>query len=252
MKRSATLLLGLLLACGSKKDAEPPPPKSDPVKAEPAKPDTAKPDTAKPAINADGAGNVAHARLGGDPDAPPAALALTIAAVHDKEKPLTKAPWHAAGGDWTYLDLVTPGGAKFTAGFKNTRNLKGDIEIHLYDFVVYTTDRADGAKVVEELAKDLKTKVPPKGPEKALTPLQLVLSAMGPPSARNADGSFSGPGTWIAGKWTSERADHAAEMFFNWSIDEKTAEISEKYTPFNDEFVADFAAALRDGLGGSR
>ena len=240
MKRSATLLLALLIACGSKKEADPPPAKSDP------------PVEKKPVVNADGAGNIAHARLGGDPNAAPASLMLTIAAVHEKEKPLTKAPWHEAGGDWTYLDLVTPGGGTFTAGFKNTRNLKGDIEIHMYDFVVYTTDRADGAKVVDELAKVLRTTVPPKGPEKELTPLQLVLSAMGPLAARNPDGSFSGLGNWVAGKWTSERADHAAEMFFNWSIADKTAEISEKYTPFNDKFVADFAAALRDGLGGAR
>jgi hypothetical protein len=41
-------------------------------------------------------------------------------------------------------------------------------------------------------------------------------------------------------------------MYFNWSIDEKRAEITEKYRPFNDDFVADFAAALRDGLGGAR
>jgi len=53
--------------------------------------------------------------LGGG--APPAGLLLTIDAVHDREQPREQPPWHGPGGDWTFLDLRTPGGATFTAGF---------------------------------------------------------------------------------------------------------------------------------------
>ena len=237
MNLAASLVLVLAVACGSKKEA--PPAETEP--------------TPKPAIKADSTGGTtSHVRVGGSPDDKAVVLALQIQAVHDKEKPLDKAPWHAPGGDWTYLDLTTPGGAHFTVGEKLTRTLQSDVPIHMYDFVVYAADRTEGAKVVDELAAMLKAKVPAKGVEKPLTPLVLVASALGDLAARNPDGSFGGKGTWVAAKWTSERAGHAAEMYFNWSIDEKRAEVTEKYGPFNSDFVADFAAALRDGLGGAR
>lgn len=75
----------------------------------------------------------------------------------------------------------------------------------------------------------------------------MVASSMGGELGRNDDGSFSDSGTWRATKWTTERGDHAAEVFFNFSLKDKKAELSEKDTDYNADVIADLALALRDG-----
>ena len=193
---------------------------------------------------------IAQKRIGGDPDARPNALALTIEAVHENQQPTDKPPWYVAGGKWTYLDLKTPGGATFTVGLVVDRVLDMDPPLTLYSVRALAAGREQGERVVAELARALHTQAPPTAPSgKApeLRPLAMVASQLGPESRRNSDGSFSGAGTWRATKWTSERGNHAAEIYFNYSLAEKRAELSEKDSNYNSDIVADLALALRDG-----
>jgi len=197
-------------------------------------------------------GIVAQARIGGDPDAKQPGLPLVIEAVHEHEQPTKKAPWHGPGGTWTYLDLKTPAGAKFVVGVLKTRSIGGDMPMTMYDVQVVASDPEHGAKLVDELAEAFHVKAPPPVAEKArkaLTPLTIGAISLGENIGRDPSGSFSGSGDWIATKWTSERGDHAAEVFFNYSIARKLAELSEKDSDYNSDIVADLALALRDGLG---
>ncbi len=232
--RQALLIAIVLVACDKKPEAVPVP------AAQPA----------APAPLGDAAEAVAQVRIGGNPDAPRHALALAIEAVHENQKPIDKAPFYAAGGKWTYLDLKTPGGAAFTVGVNVERVLQGDDPITMYDVRAQETDPTQGAAVIEELAKALGTSVPAKpavDKTPRLVPLAMVASQLGGDTGRNPDGSFSGTGSWKATKWTSERAGHAAEIYFNFSLADTKAELSEKDGDYNADIVADLALALRDG-----
>jgi hypothetical protein len=244
---AVVLSLALVGAC-NKKEAErtPTPPPPAPTAASGDAPGAA------PRVVGDGVtgggGPVAQVRLGGDPNEPQHALPLTIEVVHENQKPTTKAPFYAPGGKWTYLDLKTPGGNTFTVGLTIERELKGDMPITTYGVRAYAADAKQGAAVLDELAKALRVPVPPSvKTTKPLLPLAMVASSMGGELARNSDGSFSGAGTWRATKWTTERADHAAEIFFNFSLTEKKAELSEKDTDYNADVIADLTLAFRDG-----
>lgn len=244
---SVVVTLALALVACKKKEAErtPSPPPS------PAPTGSAGSAEHAPKVVADGVtggGTVAQPRIGGDPNEPRNALALSIDAIHENQKPTNKPPFYAPGGKWTYLDLKTPGGAMFTVGVTVERELQSDVPITMYGVRAFAADPKQGAAVLEELAKALKVPVPPPAKAaKPIKPLAMVASSMGGELARNDDGSFSGAGTWRATKWTTERAEHAAEVFFNFSLKDKKAELSEKDTDYNADVIADLALALRDG-----
>jgi hypothetical protein len=175
-------------------------------------------------------------------------LALTIDAVYEHEKPLDKPPWHGAGGDWRFLDLRTPGGARFTVGMGDHKVAKPDVPFVLYEAMLIGGERAQGEAVVNELAKGLGTS-PPARSKKArpLLPTRLTAVELARNVARSTDGGFSGAGTWTASKWTFETDDDEAEIYFNHSLADKRAELMTKDEEYNKGIAAVFAAALRDG-----
>lgn len=245
---SVVVTIALALVACKKKEAEraPSPPPSPAATGSAA--GSREPAPKVVADGVTGGGTVAQPRIGGDPSEPRNALALSIDAVHENQKPTDKAPFYAPGGKWTYLDLKTPGGAIFTVGVTVERQLKGDVAITMYGVRAFAADPKQGAAVLEELAKALKVPVPPPAKAaKPIKPLAMVASSMGGELGRNDDGSFSDSGTWRATKWTTERGDHAAEVFFNFSLKDKKAELSENDTDYNADVIADLALALRDG-----
>ncbi len=65
---------------------------------------------------------------------------------------------------------------------------------------------------------------------------------------REREGGFSGTGGgWTATKWFPEHDGLSGEIFFNFNLDKRQGEFSEKDADYADDLVAIFASALRDG-----
>ncbi len=181
---------------------------------------------AEPGGNADDTGN----------------LPFVITTVVPGQQPTTSAPWHAAGGTWTYFEAHVDGddAATFAALIPSFDGGEfGKMQL-------VPTTSAGGARVVAAFAKAFHVTPPPAVPGGHLQPLPIQLAVLGLNTGRN-DG-FSGEGTWTATKWfcTTDSVD-SAEVFFNFSLDEKKGELSEKDTDYNADIAACLATALRDG-----
>ena len=228
------LVVALALAVGCRDKAEKSPPAKTPAHA----PVVAVADAAT--------GPVLQARVGaGSADEPPH-LAFTVTAVHEGEQPSDEPPWHEPGGDWTFLDAATAGGVPFVVGLHEERRLHGDIDMVLFAARLGVLSREDGARFVGEYAHAFGVAVPPPGVQRPIGVLTVSSVVLGEHVGRGANG-FAGAGPWVASKWTSERGDDSAEVFFNYDLDGNVGEFSQKDADYDETLVAHLAAALRDG-----
>jgi hypothetical protein len=220
-------LVALFLISACTQTPPPPPPKVDAVKT-PAAP-SAKVLTAQVPI-------------GGNGDAQPT-LSFKIDKVYTNEKPAAQAPWHAPGGEWTYFDARTDGGAAFTVGVK-AKKPAGDMPFAFGDVTVVPASREAGGKLVEEFAKIFHAPAPAPGAQKPIQPAQLRVAVLGFDMACTPGGGCGGAGTWTATKWFLSGGD--VEVFFNYDLTGKRGDFSEKDSDYRKGLVAAFAA-LRDG-----
>jgi hypothetical protein len=201
-------------------------------------------------VDKDGSGMIVQPRIGGD-DTDDGSIPFTITKVHTNQKPSATAPFHAAGGDWTYLEARLDGdpGATFVVGvptFPKTGNASGFGGFGKLMFVP-TTSTA-GTRVVERLAKRLGTVAPAPRAGGVLQATKVPVALLGQGIA-HLDNGMGGEGTWDATKLFCSAGDiDAAELFFNYSIADKKGEFSEKDTDYNKDVVACLATILRDGL----
>ena len=193
--------------------------------------------------------SAAQVRMGGSPSGRRNRLPFEIIQSHERQALANAPPWHSGSGDWTFFDARTPGGANFGVGLHEVRRITSTPPMVLLEVRLFAPTRSDGAKFVTEYAEAFGLPAPGQGPTRALTPLAASSVVLHEKASRQSDGSFSGEGTWSASKWTIERADHAAEVYFNYSPTERQGEFSQKDASYDADVLTDFATALRDGLG---
>lgn len=197
-------------------------------------------------IEADGEGNVAQARIGGDPGVASPHLDFAIIAVYEQHKPTDAPPWHEPGGEWTFFDAEVGGGG-FTAGFK-AKPVEG-MPFEIGEGFVVAQSAESGGAFVAALAKAFGQPTPKSASSGAakLKPINSAPVILGREVARAPDGSFSGEGDWIAAKYTFETQNGANEVFVNINLKEKKGELTEKDSSYNAGLVEDLAKGLRDG-----
>ncbi len=192
-------------------------------------------------IAGSGSDGVAEPMIGGNRD-DVGNLPFVITKVEPAQQPSASAPWHAAGGTWTYFEAHVAGddAATFAALVPSfDGGMFGKMQL-------VPTTPAGGARVVAAFANAFHVKAPAPVPGGQLQPLQMPLAVLGLHTGRN-DG-FSGEGTWTATKWfcTTDSVE-AAEVFFNFSLDDKRGELSEKDADYDADIASCLATALRDG-----
>jgi hypothetical protein len=197
----------------------------------------------------------------GTPDDPPRSevrfgddenrcLPFTITAIHEKHKPSKDAPFHVEGGDWTFFDCQAEAESKavFTIGIKSKSSEDGR-PIAWGQAVISVNNREAGGRFIELFGKAFQGKVPKllKQPQ-ALEPLFINTAILGENQNRGEGGGFSDEGGgWTATKWFPENDGLSGEVFFNYNLNKRLGEFSEKDSEYVDDLVAIFASALRDG-----
>ena len=115
--------------------------------------------------------------------------------------------------------------------------------------VLIVKDREAGARFVELFSKAFSGKLPtPVNQAHVPKPLSINTAILGHNMDREREGGFSGAaGGWTATKWFPEHDGLSGEVFFNFNLDKRQGEFSEKDADYADDLVAIFASALRDG-----
>ena len=172
-------------------------------------------------------------------------LAFAIDRVYEHEQPTAAPPYHVAGGTWTYFDahVAADPAATFTIGMPA---LAGGDEPAFGKAMLVPTTAAAGARVVRRFAAAFGVAVPPSAPGR-LAPMKIDMSVLGTGIGDQGNG-YGGSGTWNATKWflaTEDKDD--IEIFFNYSLAEKKAVLSEKDSDYDADVAGVLAIALRDG-----
>lgn len=190
----------------------------------------------------------AQVRLPVDDTFVPPTLTFTIDAVYEKHTPIDDAPFHAAGGEWTFFDasLERDAKAKFTVGLQLSR---GEGHISFGRARLVSPNAAAGAAWVSAFSKVFggKTIAPTKPGN--LRPFDFAIAALGR-GERDAHGAFTGDdGPWLATKWFPHHHDLGTEpeVFFNYDLAARRGEFSEKDPEYADELAEVFSYVLRDG-----
>jgi hypothetical protein len=175
-------------------------------------------------------------------------LRFRILAVYPKHKPAARPPYHEPGGTWTFFDAQTLGEdpATFSAGVDDGKPMVGDIPIGFGDAQLAVADGANGARLVDALARAFGQKPPPAGAKHPRAPLKVRAALLGRGVGRGGGGGFSGTGTWVATKLFFDDGKRYAEVFFNYDPITKQGEFSEKDSDYDADLVAFVSAALRD------
>jgi hypothetical protein len=191
----------------------------------------------------------AELRSGDDTDESPH-LSFKITTVHEHQKSSADAPYHIEGGEWTFFDCQASNDPKvvFTVG-STSKSSDGDVPSAWGKAVLIVKDREAGARFVELFSKVFSGK--PRthvNPAHVPKPLFINTAILGYNLDRELAGGFSGTaGGWTATKWFPEFDGLSGEVFFNFSLDKRLGEFSEKDADYADDLAAIFASALRDG-----
>jgi hypothetical protein len=174
-------------------------------------------------------------------------LSFKIAAVHKKQKPSKEAPFFAKGGEWTFFECEGSSDPKmaFTVGVGSA----GNAPSAWGRAVLIVKDRQAGAHFVESFAKAFGGKEPrPVKQRHVPGPLSINTAILGRSQSREKTGGFSGErDAWTTTKWFPEHDGLAGEVYFNYSLEDRQGEFSEKNADYADDLVAIFASAFRDG-----
>jgi hypothetical protein len=170
-------------------------------------------------------------------------LPFSIGTVYAHQEPTQSPPWHVEGGDWTFLDATLPGSpaVPFTVGVEMAR--PGASSMGFGKGIITVPDREAGARFLARFGAAFKTAPPP--PRRA-TPLQATpfsIAVLGTSMKPIRGGSE----TWSATKWFLQDEDLEAEVFFNYDLDGKVGEFSEKDEDYRTALLATLAIHLRDG-----
>lgn len=187
-------------------------------------------------------GHVAEPGVGRGRDGSPR-VEFSIDAVYKNQKPSESAPWHVAGGNWTFFDAHTDAGTRFGFGYMHAP-LKDSMAFGKAIWSV--PDPNMGADLVRAFARVFDGKVPPPAQQQLLHPQPFSLVSLGDALGRD-DSGFSGAGTWHANKLFLQRPGIEAELFFNFDLAEKVGEFAEKDSEYTSDLLTFMARELRDG-----
>lgn len=187
-------------------------------------------------------GTIAQVRLGDSDE--PADLRFAIDTVYDHQQATATAPFHAAGGSWTYVDahLVDDAAATFGVGMPSLDG-KSNGEPTFSGMVLVPTTADAGARFVRAFAQHFHVDVPPPIAG-TLVPQKIADAVLGH-GVSGGNNGFSGTGTWDATKWFFN--DGEAEMFFDISVVGREGMWSEKDADYDRDVAAALAGVLRDG-----
>lgn len=180
-------------------------------------------------------------------------LELVISNVTTKQQPTETAPFHKAGGTFTYFD-VAPSSDPTATVRMGLQTPKPSAEPFSFSEVrLVTVDREASRRFVEAVAKAFHTAdaEPAKKPRK-LVPVKLATAVLGTGLVR-ADDGFSSPeagappGSWLTTKLFFEKDERYAEVFFNVDLEAGAAELSEKDEEYREDLVGLLSRALVDG-----
>jgi hypothetical protein len=191
----------------------------------------------------------AEMRTGDDTDLSPH-LSFRIATVHEHQKPTTNAPFHIEGGEWTFFDCQATSDPKvvFTVGTA-AKTSEGGVPSTWGKAMLIVNDREAGARFVDLFSKAFSGKLPtfvnrahvPK-------PLSINTAILGSNMEREPEGGFSAAvGGWTATKWFPEHDGKSGEVYFNFNLDKRQGEFSEKDADYANDLAAIFTSAFRDG-----
>jgi hypothetical protein len=191
----------------------------------------------------------AELRGGDGPDEAPH-LSFRITTVHEHQKPSADAPYHIEGGEWTFFDCQANNDPRvvFTVGTASKSSDEGAPSAW-GKAVLIVKDREAGARFVEMFSKAFSGKLPTYVNQAHVPkPLSINTAILGYNMERERDGGFSETaGGWTATKWFPEQDGLSGEIFFNFNLDKRQGEFSEKDAEYADDLSAIIASAFRDG-----
>lgn len=170
-------------------------------------------------------------------------IGFAITKVIPKQKPTETAPFHADGGDWTYVEAHLDGDAQatFVVGLPVFASSE---EPGFGKIMMAPTTAAAGARVIQRLAAGLGVDAPPPITGGTLAPMEIPVAVLGHNIGRDG-GGYSGSGWWDATKLFCSTDDvDSAELFFNISTADFRGEFSEKDVDYDADVVACLAIAL--------
>ncbi len=175
-------------------------------------------------------------------------LELDITRVHWAQKPLEVPPFHAKGGDWTFLELSprTDPTAKALVGLKSAKAKRGDESGNV---LLVASDPASGGRFLEAFAAALQVDAPKAraNPTK-LAPFPVFGDVLARDVVRDERGRFGeAKGAWTTTRWTLDRQGVGGVLLFNYALLGMHAELVEAYAGYTEDATLLLAEALRDG-----
>jgi len=178
-------------------------------------------------------------------------LRLKIIKVHEKQSFIEKAPWHAPGGDWTFLECAVGKNpsSKVLIGTRSRGSTKGNLPISWGEGMIAVTDNNAGIAFIEAFSKTFHQPASPRYGTNPPGYIKVNAAVFGVNQVRGSKGGFRDgrKGTWTASKWFLQSENAEAEVFFNYSTSEKRAEFSEKDEEYREELIEQLVIGLRDG-----
>ena len=114
---------------------------------------------------------------------------------------------------------------------------------------IVVVDRTAGERFIGVFAKAFHANPPHARPAvMPLEPLVMGTTILGEDLKRNPGGGFDGTGEgWTATKWFPQQYGLEAEVFFNYNLQAREGEFSEKDPDYRQDLLAILTTALRDG-----
>jgi hypothetical protein len=186
----------------------------------------------------------------GDADDEAPHLPFRIVKVFSQQKLIDAAPFHAEGGEWTFFECEASKAPAvvFTVGVMTKEGSRGTLS-SWGRAILAVKDRATGTALLELLAKAFGGQMP-NPVQRPFVPVPLVVNTavLGENLTRESMGGFNArTGGWTATKWFPQADGLEAEVFFNFNLEQRIGEFSEKDADYADDLVAVFATTLRDG-----
>lgn len=181
-------------------------------------------------------------------------MGLRITRVHQNQVPQDQAPWHAAGGDWVFLECEVAKfpGVRLLIGClsRPAEKTASGMDLAWGEVFLAAPGSGDGPAFLEAFAAAFHQPAPPRWGNRPPGRLTGNAAILGTSLSRQPKGGgfvAQPAGSWTATKLFLAAADDEAEVFFNYSIKEGTAEFAEKDGEYRESLVRQFATALRDG-----
>lgn len=169
-------------------------------------------------------------------------LGFRITKLHEQQKPSKKPPYFEPGGDWTFMELEAGEGVALTAGIQ----FKKSAEMFSFGKAqLSVASAAAGASFTSAFDAQFGGKAGKLKAHKG--PLEMGVAVLGQNMVRERHGGFRGGrfGKWTATKLFPELDGRQGEVFFNYSLEDKTAELTEKDADYADDLAFVFGSAFK-------